>query len=119
MRFCISLRSLPAEKARPAPVSSTTATSGSVAASHSATAVAWYSSSLNALRASGRFRVRVRTRFSSEICRITPEAYALTVAVCPGGCDHHHGATLFGHHAVVFVPVVVCSAGGGEHVAQQ
>src|ERR1044071_5326524 len=119
MRRCISLRSLPALNARPAPVSTTTATSGSAAASFSAVAVARYSSSLNALSTSGRLSVRVRTRWSSAISRITPAAYALTVAVHPGGCDKHDGAALLGHHAVVFVPIAVCSTGGGEHFAQQ
>ena len=40
IRACISLRSLPALNARPAPVSRTTATSGSASASRSAVAVA-------------------------------------------------------------------------------
>src|SRR6478735_9154014 len=119
MRLCISLRSLPALNARPAPVSSSTATSGSSAASFNAVAVDSYSSSLNALRTSGRLRVSVRTRLSSAIWRITPAAYALSVAVHPGGGDKHDCATLLRHDPVVFVPVAVCSAGGGEHLAQQ
>ena len=40
IRACISLRSLPALNARPAPVINTTATSGSSAASRNAVAVA-------------------------------------------------------------------------------
>src|ERR1700687_3224304 len=119
MRACISLRSLPALNARPAPVSSTTATSGSSAAGRSATVMSSYSASSNALRTSGRSRVRVRTRLSSAICRVTPAAYASPVAVDPAGCDEHRGPALFGHHAVVLVPVVVRSAGRGERLAQQ
>ena len=60
--WCISSRSVPAEKPRPLPVSSTTATSSSVAASCSASASASYNASLKALSASGRSRVSVRTR---------------------------------------------------------
>ncbi len=33
--------------------------------------------------------------------------------------DQDGGATLRGHHTVVLIPVLVSSAGGGEHVAQE
>lgn len=40
---------------------------------------------------------------------------ASAVAVDPGRRHEHRGAALFGHHAVVLVPVVVSAAAGGEH----
>ena len=39
--------------------------------------------------------------------------------VDPLGSDQHGGAAFVGHHAVVGVPVVVRSAGGGEHSAKE
>src|SRR5581483_7357137 len=66
VRAAISTTSVPAEKARPVPVSTTTATSGELAASMSACVAASYSASLNALRASGRLSVSTRTRPSSR-----------------------------------------------------
>ena len=66
-RAAISPRSWPAEKARPSPVRTTTAMSPSSAASFRAAAAASYSAVLKALSASGRSRVRRRTRPWSSV----------------------------------------------------
>src|SRR5207248_9164778 len=33
--------------------------------------------------------------------------------------DKHRGSSILGHHPVVVIPVVMCSSGGNEDVAQQ
>ena len=58
-----SERSAPALNARPAPVRTTTLTSSSSRADRKASATSSNCGLLNALRASGRFNVSVRTRF--------------------------------------------------------
>src|SRR5581483_7361897 len=89
VRAAISTTSVPAEKARPVPVSTTTATSGELAASMSAWVAASYSASLNALRASGRLRVSTRTRPSSRT--------SITGSRAPAGAD---GERLVAAHEV-------------------
>ncbi len=66
-RFASEPRSMPDENIAPSPRSTTQCTPGSSAAARSASPVASTSSSLNALRFSGRFRTTWRTAPRSSV----------------------------------------------------